>query len=207
MTLLLLSEQAVRAPQPCDPHFESLVPSIERCASYAFRKLPPHQRQENIADVVANAFVAFTRLIERGLEALIYPTALAQFAIRRVRSGRELAVRQNVTDVLSPYAQSQQGIVVERLYHSQRSGQWQERLVEDRRATPDELVACKLDFSAWLDGLCPHKRRIALRLAGGDTTCEAARYFRVTAARISQLRRELQAAWNEFQGEELPAPA
>ena len=49
------------------------------------------------------------------------------------------------------------------------------------------------------------KRQVALRLAVGDTTSEAAVQFRVSQARISQLRRELEADWEAFQS--LPAAA
>jgi hypothetical protein len=35
----------------------------------------------------------------------------------------------------------------------------------------------------------------------GNNATDAAKQFRVSLARISQLRRELQASWQEFQGE------
>jgi hypothetical protein len=38
-------------------------------------------------------------------------------------------------------------------------------------------------------------------LAVGNTATEAVQRFRVTGARISQVRSELQASWEEFQGE------
>lgn len=128
MTGLRARAGAIRARQSTghdtlQQKLDVLRPSIERCASYAFRRLPHHRRQENIADVVAHAFVAFTRLVERKLEALIYPTVLAQFAIRRVQSGRELGVRQNVNDVLSPLAQTKKGFLVERLFVARSDGQ------------------------------------------------------------------------------------
>jgi hypothetical protein len=69
----------------------------------------------------------------------------------------------------------------------------------DRRATPAELAACKLDFQAWLQLLSAGKRLMALRLAAEDTTSEAAQRFRVIRARISALRRELQADRESFQ--------
>jgi len=45
------------------------------------------------------------------------------------------------------------------------------------------------------------KRQVARTLALGETTKRTARRFRVTAGRVSQLRRELQNSWESFQGE------
>jgi hypothetical protein len=182
------------------PSFEPLLPSIHRCANYAFRHLPRARRQELVDEVIANAYVGFARLIARRLEALIYPTALANFAIRQVRAGRRVGCRQNVRDVLSPDSQARQRVSLERLDQQDAQGQWHQRLIADGRATPAELAACRLDFSAWLARLRPRQRQVALRLAAGDTTNEAARHFRLSAARLSQFRRELEADWNAFQG-------
>jgi len=158
-----------------------------------------------MADVVANAYVAFTRLIERGLQSVIYPTVLAKYAVRQVRDGRRVGSRQNIWDVMTPHPHSRKRFTIESLDRHLAGGQWCDRLLWDRHATPAELVAWKLDFSAWLLRLTPIKRRIALRLAMGDTPSEAASHFRLSRARVSQIRRELQAEWNAFQGE--PAAA
>jgi hypothetical protein len=42
---------------------------------------------------------------------------------------------------------------------------------------------------------------VAETLANGETTKTTAKRFRVSAGRISQLRRELQQRWQDFQGE------
>ena len=80
-------------------HFLSLLPAIADQARFAFRGEPRERRQELIAEVVANAFVAFVRLVERGLTDVIYPTPLAQFAIKQVRDGRRVGAKLNVRDV------------------------------------------------------------------------------------------------------------
>jgi len=185
--------------------FESLLAPIQRCAAYAFRKLPAARREELTADVVATAYVAFRRLITRGMKSVVYPTVLAKYAIRQVFNGRRVGSRQNICDVLAPRSHLWKRFTVESLDRHIASGQWCDRLLWDRHATPAELVAWKLDFSAWLLRLTPIKRRVALRLAIGDTPSEAANHVRTSRARVSQIRRELQAAWNAFQAE--PAAA
>src|SRR5438477_13014410 len=111
--------------------FEEFVAPIERIADYAFRRVPRWRRAELVADVVAAAYTAFVRLIERGLECLVYPSALAKFAIRRVRIGRQVGMRQNVNDVLSDYSQRKNHFSVEQLSQTAVENGW-EALTEDR---------------------------------------------------------------------------
>ena len=91
--------------------------------------------------------------------------------------------------------------MVESLKHGSSSQPWEVHVLSDRRATPADLAACKLDFCAWLRRLSPVKRRVALRLAVGDSTKDVAMQFRVSLSRISQLRRELEADWQAFQSQ------
>jgi len=74
-------------------------------------------------------------------------------------------------------------------------------LVEDRRSTPVKLAASRIDFDAWWRRLPRRKRRIAAALAAGGATGETARRFKLTAGRISQLRREPETSWKMFHGE------
>ena len=101
----------------------------------------------------------------------------------------------NLHDITSPYARLANDIVVERLDQrdDEDEGHWKEALVEDRRAGPAETAAARIDLAAWLQSLPQARRRIAMKLAMGETTGEAAKAFGVSAARISQLRNELAA--------------
>jgi hypothetical protein len=182
--------------------FLSLLPQIQEQARFAFRHEELGQRQELIAEVVANCWVAFVRLVERGLMDVVYATPLAQYAIRQVRDGRRVGAKLNVHDVSSPYAQRAKHFRVERLDHFDEEDQeWREVLVEDRHAGPSQTAAARVDISAWLDTLPAHKRRVAETLAKSETTKATARRFRVSPGRISQMRRELETAWHEFHGE------
>jgi hypothetical protein len=106
----------------------------------------------------------------------------------------------NVNDVLSEYAQRCKGFTVESLdVFDDRKGGWREILVEDRTATPAGIAASRIDFQAWLRRLSRPQRRVAKVLASGERTMAAAKRFRLSPARISQLRGELRASWEEFQ--------
>ena len=83
---------------------------------------------------------------------------------------------------------------------------WQEAVVEDTRTTPvPDIVAFRVDFSDWLKSLRRRDRRIAESLALGNRTGDVAKRFKVSAGRVSQLRRELAESLRAFVGDE-PAP-
>jgi DNA-binding NarL/FixJ family response regulator len=78
---------------------------------------------------------------------------------------------------------------------------WQQILIEDKRATPADVAACRIDFAEWLRRLTARLRKIALALASGETTKGVAEQFGLSPARISQLREWLRKNWEGFQGE------
>jgi hypothetical protein len=50
--------------------FLAMLPAIAEQARHAFRAAKPELKEELIAEVVANAFCAFVRLVERGKKDL-----------------------------------------------------------------------------------------------------------------------------------------
>jgi len=198
---------AAACPQDPDPRarryaakFLVLLPLIQQLARRAFRRCPVEERQELIAEVIANCWAAFVRLMDRDREERVFATPLARFAIRQVRDGRRVGTPSNVNDLSSPYARQQRGFRVERLDHYDRREQrWKEILVEDRHAGPADTAAVRIDFANWLRSLPVRPRRVAEKLAVGETTGAVARRFRLSTGRISQMRRELRRGWDDFQ--------
>lgn len=182
--------------------FLSLLPAIREQARFAFRSQEPERRQELIAEVIANAFVAFTRLLDRGPEQIVYATPLVQYAIKQVKTARRVGGKLNVRDVSSEYAQRSKRFTLGRLDHfDTRKGVWREVLIEDRRAGPADTAAARIDIADWFNSLPLRRRLIAETLATGETTKRAAKQFHISRGRISQMRRELHDAWQEFQGD------
>jgi hypothetical protein len=183
--------------------FVRMLPGITRYPRIAFRHMPPDAKAEAIQEAICNACCAYARLVELNKTDLAYPTVLARYAVAQVRGGRKVGCKLNVRDVLSPYCQQRKKILVERLDHFDREEDaWQEVLVEDKHAGPAEVAATRVDFSAWLRFLPRRLRTIATFLARGETTTAAAKRFRLSQGRISQIRQELYLAWHRFQGEE-----
>jgi hypothetical protein len=182
--------------------FLAMLPQIREQARIAFRSAKPEAQEELITEVIANAFVAFARLIERGKADLAYPTPLARFAVRQVCAGRRVGTKLNVRDVSSHYAQLVKSIRVERLDRfDDEQGEWRQALIEDRKAGPAEIAASRIDVGDWFKSLGRGKCKIAKTLARGEATSTVARMFGVTAGRISQLRQELKQSWELFQSQ------
>lgn len=182
--------------------FLEIMPAIGRYARRAFCHLRPEACDDAVQEVVANAMVAYVRLFELGKTEVAYASVLVRYGVAQYRTGRRVGTKINCRDVLSPYAQRRKNIHVERLDRCcEQDGDWREALVEDRHSSPADIAAYRIDFADWLAGLSPKHRRIATTLAGGETTILAAKQFRVSAGRISQIRQELRKSWKEFQGE------
>src|SRR5271157_4365356 len=193
---------ASRRPHPYQD-FERIIPIIRGHARISFPGKGPEEQEELAAECVANAFRAYARLVELGKRHLIYPSVLARYAVMQAREGRRVGGSLNTHDVLSRYAQRRKRIVVERLdKFDPDADEWQEAVIEDHATPVPEQVAFRVDFPVWLEGHPASKRRIAKALALGFTTSEAARRFQISASRISQLRRQFESSWQNYQGEE-----
>jgi hypothetical protein len=165
--------------------------------------MQPDERAEAMAESIANVAVAYAGLHSRGKASAAFATPLTDFAIRHYYAGRRVGSSLNSDDITSVWAQKRRGFRVKSLDRRDPCGAWKEIVVEDSRATPAEVAASRLDLGDWLQQLPRLKRGIAETLATGETTGETARRFHVTQGRVSQVRRELEDDWAEFQGEPL----
>ncbi|MEI8375854.1 MAG: hypothetical protein WCJ35_23775 [Planctomycetota bacterium] len=194
----------------CKAVYKKMMPSIKKHARNAFRYLDPEARQECVQNVLCNTWAALVGLARRGKLDKAFPTVLAKFAEKQTRDHRIVGGHLDVTDVLSPYCQAKKHVRVARLdrYHRVKEC-WEdpeescsELLAENRNTTPADLAASRIDFSAWLKLLPYRQRRIAKFLSVGNRTADTAKKFKVSAGRISQVRRELAENWKKFTGED-----
>jgi DNA-directed RNA polymerase specialized sigma24 family protein len=192
---------------------ERFVPILQRVETHArivFRHVKcPHRREDAVQEAVALAWKWYVRLTERGKDATRFPTALATFAARAVRSGRKVCGQDKARDALSPLAQQRHSFVVISLpLHSTLSANpFSEALTDNTKSPPDEQAAFRLDFPAWLVSLGDRNRRVAEDMAMGHRTQDLAQLHRITEGRVSQLRREFHNDWLRFQGELVVHPA
>ena len=183
--------------------FVALLPQIQECLRFAFRKLPAWERDEATAEAVANTAIAYARLYERDKLEVAFASSLAGYAVKWYFAGRRVGTKLNVNDLTSRYAQRRRGFALKSLDQRTASGEWKETLIEDKTSGPAEIAAARLDVETWLAGMPPLKRGIAELLANGESTSMAAQRFNLSAGRVSQVRRELAESWADYQGESL----
>ena len=137
-----------------------------------------------------------TPAVELGKTDIAYATALARYGEKQTRDHRKVGGHLNALDVLSKYCQRHKGLTVERLdKFDPAENVWEEILVEDKHADPAATACARLDLDSWFKSLPVRHRRIAQYLSLGNRTSDAAKKFRVSAGRISQLRKELAQNW------------
>lgn len=182
--------------------FLAILPQVERHALFAFRNVKdPGRFDDSVQETLALCWLWACRLWEKGRDAREFPTTLASFATRHVRSGRSFVGKNHVTkDALSPVAQAMQGFLVKALpsIEAQTGSPWQAALMDNTQSPPDEQAAFRIDFPAFLESLTDRDRRVAEDMMSGDTTRDLAARHRVSPARISQLRREFKDDWEAF---------
>jgi hypothetical protein len=179
----------------------SVLPKVLSHGRVYFRHLKSAERQEEyIAEMVALTWKWHRRLAERGKDSTRFPTALATFAARAVRSGRRLAGTDRAKDVLSPVAQQRKRFAVSPLPcgSSLNGNVFDEALHDNTRTPPDQQCAFRLDFPAWRATHTERDRRILDELMLGERTLDVAARHGLSPGRVSQLRRELHDDWEHF---------
>jgi hypothetical protein len=175
--------------------FLALLPALEMQARQLVRRCPCRDREEASQAVLAYAALECARLAERNRLHLAFPSPLARFGWKQYYAGRSVGGSVNSRDVASLIGQRQRGCLMEPF------DEWQEATVETRRTTPAEIAALRVDFGDWLQTLSPRDRMLTNELARGESTNAVATMFRLTAGRVSQLRREFEKSWRRFVGE------
>jgi hypothetical protein len=196
--------------------FLVILPRIEAHGHVCFRDVKcADRKQDLICEMVALVWRWVVRLVEKGRNPLDFPSALATFAARAVKSGRRLTGQERSRDAMSPLAQHRHRFKVEALPRSTRRsfeevylsahgqkamGVLEERLTDNTMTTPPEAAAFRIDFPDWLRTRSDRDRRLIEDMMRDERTTDLAHKHGLTAGRISQLRREFMADWDRFTG-------
>ena len=200
----------------CELHarFLLLLPRIELHGRIIFRYLEcADRRADALAEMRALAWLWFPRLSEQGRDPLQFPSTLAVFAARAVKSGRRLTGQEKAQDVMSPRARQRHHFRVEPLpeptgrsyesrygvpYGQQTQDALEERLRDNTQTPVPDQVCFRLDFPAWLCSRSERDRRVIEDLMRGEGTLDVADKHGLSPARVSQLRREFREDWRQF---------
>jgi hypothetical protein len=205
--------------------FLPLLPKIVTHARITFRRDRCRARKEEaIQECVSLAWKWYISLSERGKDVTQFPMVFVYLVVKAVRCGRRFCGQEKAHDVLSSQAQRRHGFTVESLPISTRTafedlyaaphGQrhldaFEERLQDNTQTPVPDQVQFRIDFPAWLQTLTARERRLIRAMAQNERTKDLSRRFEVSAARISQLRREFELGWTSYcdDGEEDMATA
>jgi hypothetical protein len=179
----------------------SVLPKVLSHGRVYFRHLRcPHQKADAVAEMVALAWAWHLRLAERGKDSTLFPTALASYAARAVRSGRRACGQESGRDALSPSAQRRHGFLVSALpeVSALSDNPLAEALHDNTQTPPDEQCAFRIDFPAWRAGRTERDRRLLDDLMLGEPTSYVAGKYGLSPGRVSQLRREFLTDWRRF---------
>jgi DNA-binding NarL/FixJ family response regulator len=163
--------------------YRDVVPVVRIHAKLVFQGL--RDADEMVSDAVS---VAWEALLTAPQAAT--PQSVAAIACRRVKSGRQF--RQSAKSIGGPNPR--------RKRKPQREEADIGKVLARERNNPAALATVKMDFTAWLPLLTQREQRYLEAFISGETTGEIARRFRVSPARVSQMRRELLEHWKAFTG-------
>ena len=202
-----MTDHAIAHPSPVSPRrlhaaFLTIVPRIERHGSVYFRHIKnAGLKEEFIAELVALNWKWCVRLSQSGKDLTRFPSAIATFAAKAVRSGRRLCGQEKGKDVLSPLGQRRPGFVVGKLPdHETLSVNPLSDALADNTVTPvDEQVAFRMDFPQWLSTYSDRDRRLALDMLAGERTLDVSDKFGLSPGRISRMRMQFHDSWQRFQ--------
>jgi hypothetical protein len=184
--------------------FLSIMPRIRTHARIYFRHIKCHGRRADcIAEAIALAWKWFIRLAEKGKDATRFPSVLASYAARAVRSGRRVCGQLKAKDAMSEVAQQRHGFTVTKLpdISTLDTNPYAEALADNTQTEVPEQVQFRCDHPAWVASHADRDRRLIHQMMLGHRTMDLARRFRLSPARISQLRAEYKDDWEEFCGE------
>jgi hypothetical protein len=184
--------------------FLDLLPRLEAHGRVFFRRLRPRSlREERIAEMIAMSWQWYRRLAEQGKDAAQFPTMLATFAARAVKSGRRLCGKESAKDALSSTAQRRHGFNVRNLpdgYNPVREA-FKDALTDNTVTPPDEQACFRIDFPAWLGTRTERDRRVVHDLMQGERACDVSRKYGMSCSRVSQMRRAFHDDWTRFCGD------
>ncbi len=154
---------------------EKLIPLVNAWGEKSFTG---PDRRNQIDDAISLAWRIYLTA-----PADVLPTKIAYFAIKSVKANRQFS--ESAKCLMSPKNRPRK---------PQRRDFGTVLQFKDN-ANPARVVAFKLDFQQWLDGLNPRGRQIAELLAMGHETSTVAEMLGVTPGAVSQWRRRLADSW------------
>ena len=181
---------------------KEIYPIIRNTIPRTARPMGSEDHEELVQDATASAAEMIESMEKSGRKPL--PHSIAYYSIQRTKSGRR-SYGDIRSDVMSPgFQMDNDGAVCSM---QEPVGDEEDLTVGDAIASKSEDMAGKvlrqIDWDAFLDTLDSRKRRIVEELMMGFGTGDIARLFSVSAARITQIKREIAQDIKAFMGDSI----
>lgn len=173
--------------------FVAMLPRIVATARRRFRDLDEATRQDAVSETIGIVWSWCRRLQERGKAFDQFTSVIIEMAIRHVMCGRRVATDESARDAMSITAQRRHG------FRTSRLGDLSEAVEDSVKSSPPDAAAFRVDFGEFLSSLDDRRQKIIRLMAKREPTSALARQFNVSPGRISQLRREFEQQWEQYQ--------
>lgn len=168
--------------------FVARLPWMRTTIRLAFPNLDADKKEEAVSVTIGLAWKSWTRLGERGLaDNTMLLKSVLWYSIRQTRAGRSVCSAAKPKDPMSL-----------RFYGKATFEPWDFDDYVGRETPIPDVVSFRIDVPAFLTTLTVRQRRMALDLATGMTTSDAAEKYGLSAGRISQFRREFRALFDLY---------
>ena len=168
--------------------FAALMTELVTLLRWCFKDRDPEEREEMVAEGVAQSFRLFDSAHRRG-NSNVSAKSLAWYTTRAVRSGRTFVWRSN--DDVRPVAHLEDGNLDELL------------AADTKGWGPPDQVAFRIDFFEEFLGRCTSEETEAVTLlAMGHSRSRAASLVGVSPAWMTKHMAKLQQDWDEFSSAE-----
>src|SRR3954467_3962943 len=205
---------------PLHAAFLALLPKLQTHATIYFRDVRcPDTKADKLAECQALAWKWYVRLHEQGKDINQFLMAFIFLVARAVKSGRRACGTERAEDVMSPVAQRRHSFTLEALPSSTRrsfealyglvNGQqdidaYEERLRDNTVTPPPDAAAFRIDWAHFLSKRSERDRRLAHFLSLGHRAKVAAKKFKLSQGRVTQLRQQWCKESSTWAGEEDP---
>ena len=168
--------------------FVQQLPTLQKMARIQFRQLSPEAKQESITNAIGLAWKFYFNLAKRNRahEHGILASCM-RFAIKQTRAGRTPQGCPRVKDALA-----RRWVGPTRLDDFDLG-----QFVSRNTPVPDQ-VSFRVDVPQFLKSLPKRSRKMAMDLADGMTTTDAAKKFDLSLGRISQFRKEFKLLFDAY---------
>ncbi|MBA4192796.1 MAG: hypothetical protein C0467_32940 [Planctomycetaceae bacterium] len=187
--------------------FITLLPKIEYTVRVHLQHISCSDRQSDlVCEAIAMCWKWYIGLSRKGRSRAEFLYTFAALAARAAHSGRRLCGSEKARDALSPRCQRMRNFTVSPLpvTSGMTAKVFDDALIDNTQTPVPDQVQFRLDFPRWRASLGERSRILMDAMIEGHRTNELAAVFRVTQARISQVRRELQEGWHSFCGDNDP---